>query len=361
MGAMRIGLIAPPWVPVPPPAYGGTELVIDILARGLRRAGHDVVLFTTGDATCPVERRWRYRRALGTEAPADAEARHVAMAYDLFDGKVDVIHDHTVAGPRRLALTNVRTPVVVTAHGPFVGDQLDALRPLAGRATLVAISRAHARSAPARTIDAVVPHGIELGTRPEGGGLGGYVAFLGRMNPDKGPDRAIQIARAAKVPIRLAGKMWETSERRFFAEEVQPLLGSDATYVGEVEGVAKRALLGAARALLNPIRWPEPFGLVMVEALACGTPVLTFDEGDAREIVRDGIDGYLCADEAAMASAIARLDRIDRRRCHEGIRERFAAPRMVAQYLDVYRAVLGRDSPAPATAPRAGAPAYGRG
>jgi glycosyltransferase involved in cell wall biosynthesis len=351
MSALRIGLIAPPWVPVPPPAYGGTEVVIDVLARGLQRAGHHVVLFATGDSTCPVPRRWRYERALGTEAPGEAEVGHVAAAYALLDGKVDVIHDHTLAGPRHLARTKVRTPVVVTAHGPFVPDQIAAYQPVSDRVALVAISHAHAAGAVGLPISAVIPHGLELDQTPVGTGGGGYVAFLGRMSPDKGPGRAIRAARAAGVPIRLAGKMWEAAERRCFAEQVEPLLGRDAVYVGEVRGVDKCAFLGEARALLNPILWPEPFGLVMIEALACGTPVVTFAEGAAPEIVRHGIDGFLCADEATMATAIGRLEELDRRRCREGVMARFAADRMVADYVALYRSLAEPSSSTDPAAP----------
>lgn len=342
MAGLRIGLIAPPWVPVPPLAYGGTELVVDLLARGLQRLGHEVVLFTTGDATCPVPRRWHYEHALGTEAPNDAEDRHVAAAYELLDGRVDVIHDHTLGGPRRLASTPARTPVVVTVHGPFVPELVTTYQPVADGVTLVAISRAHAASAPGLRFGAVIHHGLDVQAVPVGTGRGGYVAFLGRMNPDKGPARAIRAARAAGMPIRLAGKMWELAERRYFAEQVQPLLGKDAVYLGELCDGEKHALLGAARALLNPIRWPEPFGLVMIEALACGTPVLTFPEGAAPEIVRDGIDGFLCADEAAMVTAMGRLDELDRRRCRAGVTARFSAERMVEGYLALYRLARAR-------------------
>jgi glycosyltransferase involved in cell wall biosynthesis len=166
------------------------------------------------------------------------------------------------------------------------------------------------------------------------------VVFLGRMHPDKGAHRAVQAARLAGVPIRLAAKMWEPLERCYFEEQVEPLLGSDAVYLGEVAGAEKRTLLAGARALLNPIRWREPFGLVMVEALSCGTPVISFAEGSAPEIVRHGVNGFLVDDEADMAAAIAKIGTIDRAICRRDAVERFDARRMVLEYEQLFRRVV---------------------
>lgn len=339
---LRVGLIAPPWVTVPPSVYGGTELVLDVLARGLAGAGCDVRLFTTGDSTCPVPREWLYPDALGTTAPLRAELPHIERAYASFAG-LDVIHDHTLSGPLRTSAPTTATPVVTTLHGELLPD----LRPrYAGAAkrgvAIIAISHAQRRSAREVPVDAVIHHGIDVDAMPLGSGDGDYVLFLGRMSPDKGAHRAITAARAAGRRIVLAAKMWEPEEHRYFVECVEPLLGPDATYVGEVGPAAKRDLLCGAAALLNPIRWPEPFGLVMIEALACGTPVLAFAEGSAPEIVEHGRTGFLCRDEGDMARHLAHLDRLDRAACRASASSRFSAQRMVADHLSLYRAVIER-------------------
>ncbi len=339
---LRIGLIAPPWVAVPAPVYGGTELVVDQLARGLTRMGYEVVLFTTGDSTCPVDTRWLYPEALGTTASNGVEQAHVEAAYEAL-ASVDLIHDHTLSGPQWAVASGCRVPVVTTAHGPFTPELRRAYGAMAtGGVEVVAISHAQRRSATEIPIGTVIHHGIDTTGLPIGRGQGGYVAFLGRMHPDKGAHRAIEIARAAGKKILLAAKMWEPEERHYFETSVEPLLGPDAIYVGEVGGEAKRTFLEGAEALVNPIRWPEPFGLVMIEALASGTPVLSFPEGAAPEIVEHGRSGFLCADEAEMVEALHRVPDLDRHECRARVDERFSADRMVQDHLDLYERLVSR-------------------
>lgn len=335
---LRVGLIAPPWVPVPPPVYGGTERVIDELARGLVRAGCDVVLFTTGDSTCAVPRRWLYPTALGTVASQSAEQAHVERAYEELRG-VDVIHDHTLTGPLWVDRPP-GPPVITTMHGELLDELRLQYAAAAARVSIVAISHAQRRSAPELPVAAVIHHGIDLASSPIGPGDGGYVAFVGRMSPTKGAHRAILAARAAGRRILLAAKMWEPDERRYFAEVVEPLLGPDAEYVGEVGTEAKFALLRGAAALVNPIRWPEPFGLVMIEAMLCGTPVLSFLEGSAPEIVEHGRTGFLCRDEADMAEKLDLVGGLDRAACRASVEARFSTERMVADHLELYHRVL---------------------
>jgi glycosyltransferase involved in cell wall biosynthesis len=205
---------------------------------------------------------------------------------------------------------------------------------------IVAISDAQRRSAPEVRVAAVIHHGIDVGGFPLGRGDGRYVLFLGRMNPDKGVPRAIAAARAAGRKLLLAATMWEPEERRYFVECVEPLLGPDAIYVGEVGRRRKLALLAGAEALVNPIRWPEPFGLVMVESLACGTPVLAFPEGAAPEIVEHGRTGFLCSDEDDMASRIGLAADLDRATCRASVEARFSSERMVADHLALYRRLV---------------------
>jgi glycosyltransferase involved in cell wall biosynthesis len=324
--------------------------VIDQLARGLLDEGCEVVLFATGDSTCPVERRWLYPRALGTVTDPAAELAHVERAYhELAD--VDVIHDHTIAGPTWIERWSPQVPVVMTVHGPFTPELHEAYRWAARRASVVVISDAQRRSAPEFPVAAVIHHGVDVDRFPFGRGDGGYVVFLGRMSPDKGAHRAISVARAAGRRIVLAAKMWQPAERRYFAACVEPHLGDDAVFIGEIGGDRKLNLLAGAEALINPIRWPEPFGLVMVEALACGTPVLSFRHGAAPEIVEHGRTGFLCDDEGDMAERLAMVPDLDRSACRASAETRFSRRRMVADYLALYRRVLSGSVEAPVWLP----------
>ncbi len=335
---LSVGLIAPPWVTVPPGLYGGTEIVVDQLARGLTARGCDVTLFTAGDSTCPVQRRWHYSHALSTIADLDAELAHVRHAYEVMSN-VDIVHDHTLLGPIWARAHGHPGPVVTTMHGRFTPDLIEQFRTIDDRVEIVAISESQRRSAVGVRINRVIHHGLDLGAFPFGGGDGGYVLFLGRMSPDKGAHRAIEIARAAGRKILLAAKMWEPCEHRYFAEQVEPLLGDDAIFLGAVGGPDKLDLLGRAAALVNPIRWPEPFGLVMIEALACGTPVLSFPEGAAPEIVDHGRTGFLCHDNSDMTARLTQIDRIDRGACRQSVADRFSTERMVADHLELYASV----------------------
>ena len=229
-----MGIIAPPWLPVPPVAYGGTENVIDILARGLVAAGVDVVLVTTGDATCPVPRRWVFPRALGVGNGGVAEeARHVIGAYSMLHD-VDIVHDNSIVGPL-YALSVPSPPVVTTNHGPFDEMLTPLYRAISQRTPVVAISHHQASEAAGVSIAAVIHHGIDVERIPFGCGTGGYAAFLGRMHPNKGIEEAITAARAAGMPLRIAAKMTEPAEREYFNARVAPRLGGDIEYVGELQ------------------------------------------------------------------------------------------------------------------------------
>jgi len=336
---MRIGVIAPPWTPVPPPFYGGTELVVDLLSRGLADRGHEVVLFTTGDSTCPVPRRWALEHAEGGRIGVGVvEARHVLHAYDAV-GDVELVHDHTIFGPM-YAERIPDLPVVTTAHGPFDDDLYDLYRHAARRHTLVCVSHHQRSTAPDVPVARVIHHGIDASSFPVGDGTGGYALFLGRMAPEKGPRRAIEACRKADVPLRIVAKMREKRERAYYEAEIVPMLGDDIQYLGEVEHSEKVELLAGAMALVNPIRWPEPFGLVMTEALACGTPVITFPEGAAPEIVEHGRTGFVCADEAAMADCLGRVGELDRAACRAAVEGPFSARRMVDDHVRLYTDVL---------------------
>jgi len=340
---MRIGLGAPPWTPIPPRLYGGIALVVDQLARGLQDAGHEVMLFATGDSTCPVPRRWVLEEAEGQRIGMTVpEIRHVLHAYEALRS-YDVVHDHTLVGPFH-AERFPGLPVATTIHGPFNAELTDIYRSIADRVPIVAISHAQRRSAPEIPIARVIHHGVDAGEFPVGDGegddAGPYLLFLGRLSDDKGAHRAVEVARKSGVRILLAGKMREVWERAYFHERVEPLLGPDAEYLGEVSHERKIELLGGASALLFPIRWNEPFGMVMLESMACGTPVLAFPEGAAPEVVDDGLTGYLCEDESAMVEAVGRLDDIDRRACRRVVEGYFSTHRMVAEHVDLFESLV---------------------
>jgi glycosyltransferase involved in cell wall biosynthesis len=337
--ALRIGLIAPPWVAVPPPVYGGTEVVVDHLARGFVAAGHSVSLFTTGDSTCPVERHWVLPEAVGTTGSMIDELGHVEAAYaELAD--CDVVHDHTLMGPLWSIVNRVRPAVVATAHGEFIPELTALYAAIGDQVAVIAISHHQRSTAPTVPVARVIHHGIDVDRVPLGRGDGGYVVFLGRMHPAKGVHRAVAVARAAGKRLLIAAKIWEPAERRYFAECVEPLLGSDAVYIGQVGGRDKWDLLGGAEALVNPIRWAEPFGLVMIEALAAGTPVLAYAEGAAGEIVDHGRTGFICRDEDDMASRLRTITEIDRHECRRAAESRFSTDRMINDHVALYRDVV---------------------
>ena len=324
---------------MPPELYGGIELVVDRLARGFHRQGHDVLLFTTGESTCPVPKAWLLPHAEGQRIGAAVpELRHVLAAYDVVRD-YDIVHDHTVAGPF-LAERWPELNVVTTVHGDLEGELADLYARIADRVPIIAISHSQRRPVPDIPFARVIHHGLDAEDFPFGNGDGGYCFFLGRMAPDKGAHRAIIAARKAGFPLRMAAKMREPWEMEYFENEVQPHLGDDIQYLGEVPHEQKLELLAGARALLFPIRWSEPFGMVMIEAMACGTPVIAFPEGAATEVVEDGKTGFLVHDEVEMADAISRVDQLDRATCRAAVEGYFSTDRMVAEHIALFESIL---------------------
>ncbi|MBO0837814.1 MAG: glycosyltransferase family 4 protein [Actinobacteria bacterium] len=344
---MRIGLIAPPWVPVPPPAYGGTEVVIDNLARGLQELGHEVRLFTVGESECPVPTDFLFPQPMAPIGSTVPETAHVLAAYESL-ADMDIIHDHTFLGPLISGLRGMRRPPVVTTnHGPYSRETLPVLEEVAKHASTIAISHSQARQSRENgglvPIAAVIHHGIDLDLYKPGPGGGGYVMFIGRMAADKGVHHAIRVAKQAKRKLVLSTKMREEKEFRYFEKEVRPLLDPADHLPGEIPLQERIELLRHADALVNPITWKEPFGLVMAEALACATPVLAFANGAAPEIIDSGVTGYLCRDEGEMLSAIEQVGGIDRDQCRETAERRFSLQRMARDHERLYRRVLETD------------------
>ena len=358
---LRIAVLAPPWIPVPPGGYGGIEAVVELLCDALVARGHDVTLFAA-----PGSHSTAHVQALLEEPHPDTigsalhESDHVACAWERVDQAAahghpfDLLHDHS--GFTALAMADrVRVPVVHTIHGAFDRDTTRFYRRHGRKATLVAISRSQAASAPISVrISGVVPDPIAverwaLSTRKQD-----YVLWIGRMDPVKGAHRAIEAARLAGSTLVLAGPV-QAGQERYFREQIEPHIdGLRVRYVGEVTGAAKQRLYANARALLMPVRWREPFGMVMVEALATGTPVIAFPEGAAAEIVIDGQNGMLVADEHEMARAIDQvgaMGAIDPARCRASVAERYDIAVTATGYERVYRRVAGVERTPAALAP----------
>jgi glycosyltransferase involved in cell wall biosynthesis len=301
-----------------------------------------VRLFTVGESRCPVRRDWLFARPPDPMGTSIEEAAHVLAAYDAL-ADVDVIHDHSVLGPLVApAHSRHRTPVVSTHHGPFTAVNQRIFAKIAERAAVIAISHDQASRAGRVPVSAVIHHGIDLDAYQFGPGDGGYLLFLGRMSPDKGVHLAVRAAHAAGRPLRLASKIREPAEWEYFERTVRPLLGPNDDLMTEPGFDQQLRLLRHATALLNPICWPEPFGLVMAESLACGTPVVGFASGAAPEIVDDGRTGFLCADEAALVAAVDRVTELDRHACRTAVEERFSMGRMASEHEALYRRVVHR-------------------
>ena len=338
---MKVAMLAPPWIPVPPPGYGGIEQVIALLAAELTERGNEVTLF----AAPGTRSRAQVQSPLEDPHPEDIEMSlyevdHVASTFarlEQADTPFDVLHDN--CGFTAFAFADrVDTPVIHTLHGPFTDDTTAFYRRHGHKARAVALSRYQADQAPAELdVVAVIGNPIVVDDFPFGADPGDYVLWIGRLDPDKGPNRAIAAAQEAGAELVLAGPV-QPGQESFFEHEVEPHLDDRIRYVGEV-GDEKRDLYAKARALLMPIRWPEPFGLVMTEAMACGTPVIAFPEGSAPEIVRDGETGFVVDDEREMAEAIARVGELDRERCRESARERFDVSAVAEAYESAYEAV----------------------
>jgi glycosyltransferase involved in cell wall biosynthesis len=334
-------VIGPPFIEIPPRGYGGTELFIGNLARDLFRRGEEVVVYGNGDSSLPCPVRWRYPHG---DWPCESAVRaqlknadHTAWAVRDALEFADVIHLNDIVGLPFTMFTEV--PTVLTIHHPHEPELSEQY--LRYPETLyVAIAKWLRRSEPMPRVH-VVHHGIPVSDYTWSGEKDDYVAFLGRMAPCKGPHLAIEAARRAGIRLKLAGEI-QPYFNDYWEQQVRPLVdGDQIEYIGEADFAAKNALLSKARALLFPIQWDEPFGLVMVEAMACGTPVLAFAGGAVEEVVVDGVNGWICRDVDEMARRIASPG-VAASSCRTFVEENFSVAKMTERYLDVYRCALGR-------------------
>jgi glycosyltransferase involved in cell wall biosynthesis len=343
---MRIAQVSPLFESVPPALYGGTERVVSYLTEALVRQGHEVTLFASGDSrtaatlvpACPVA-LWR-----------DPEVRetlpqHVRLIELVFQqaSRFDVLHFHT----DYLHFPLVRrhsTATVTTLHGLVHPHDVRALLDEYQDVPLVSISDSQRAPVPSAGWQGTVYHGLPRTLFQPGDAAGDYLAFLGRMSPEKGVDHAIEIARLAGVPLTIAAKIYP-EERAYFDATIAPLLDASkglVRFIGEIGGRDKEAFLGHARALLFPIEWAEPFGLVMIESLACGTPVIAWRKGSVPEIIDDGVTGFIVESVEEAVRAVRSLDAIDRATCRRAFEMRFDADRMAGEYTKVYEQVIER-------------------
>jgi glycosyltransferase involved in cell wall biosynthesis len=344
---MKIGQIAPPMESVPPRLYGGTERVVSYLTEELVNMGHDVTLFASGDSLTAAN----LVACAPTALRLDDQVRDTIPYYMLMLERVrqqahnfDILHFHIDYFHFPL-FRSIARRTVTTLHGRLDSPGLPAFYSAFDTMPLVSISDAQRAPLPKVDFAATIHHGLPLELHgPTFDPRGGYVAFLGRISSEKGPEQAIQIARVLGIPLKIAAKVDKVDEA-YFRERVAPLLnGPGVEFIGEINERQKTKFLGEALALLFPIDWPEPFGLTMIEAMACGTPVLAFRRGSVPEIIDDGVTGVIVDGMDQAAAALPRVLGLDRRAVRRRFEERFSSRSMAKNYLNLYRSML---APAP--------------
>ena len=341
--ALRIAVVSPPYYELPPAGYGGIERICWSLAEGLVDRGHDVTLVGAGAAATRARfvATFAAPRPEGTDEETTIEVVHAARAAAALEElELDLVHDHTRAGPLTAAARTA--PTLVTVHSALAGpdSQLDHCTAVARWSRLVAISESQRRAAPDLPWVGLVPNGIDVDDFPFRADKDDFVLFLGRMSAYKGVHLAIRAAREAGRRLVIAGTWTTQTERAYFDDEVLPHLGPDVEWLGSVAGEVKTAALASAQCVLFPVVWEEPFGLVQIEAMACGTPVVGLRAGSVPEVVDDGVTGIVCDAPEELAGAIDEARRLDPARCRAHVRERFAAASMVERYEDLYRRVI---------------------
>ena len=352
---MRIAIVSPPFIATPPARYGGTELFVATLACELHARGHEVTVYANGESRLPCSVRWRYRDSdWPITDPSRAHlknADHTAWAMRHAAGTADVLHINDVVGVPFTRFVDL--PTVLTIHHPHE-EYLTEQYVRYPHVDYVAIAGWLARKEPMPKVH-VIRHGIHVSDYECSETKDDYVAFLGRLTPCKGPHLAIAAARKAGIRLKMAGEV-QPAFLDYWEEQVRPHVdGRDVEFVGDVDLEGKNRLLSRARAMLFPIQWEEPFGLVMVESMACGTPVLAFRGGAVDEIVVDGTNGWVCRDVDDMAARIADL-RVAPAACREFVTRHFSDVRMADDYLRVYeRAIASHEVMQQASVPRANA------
>jgi len=339
--SLRIAQVAPLTESVPPKLYGGTERVVATLTDELVRQGHQVTLFASGDSTTSAKLVATVPWALRLARSVDPLASHLLQVEQVARraAEFDIIHFHIA--PLHFSLARRLTvPHVTTLHGRLDCPEIVALYNEFTDIPVISVSNAQREPLPHQNWVGTVYHGLPARELTPGPGNGGYLAFLGRISPEKRVDRAIEIAKACGRRLKIAAKV-DPVDQRYFEREIAPLLDHPLIeFCGEIGDGQKAAFLGGASALLFPIDWPEPFGLVMIESLACGTPVVAIRNGSVPEVLEDGVTGFICDTVAEAVEATRRVETLSRRACRRAFERRFTATRMAEDYLTLYRQLV---------------------
>ncbi|MEW6476030.1 MAG: glycosyltransferase family 4 protein [Actinomycetota bacterium] len=334
---LRIAEVAPPYLPVPPTGYGGIELVVALLANGLVARGHDVTLFASPESHTAARLVSPIERPLGpSDLVHDEYDMLQATSAHLRAEDFDVVHDHTVHGPALAALQPDGPPVIHTLHGPWTDAARTFYGGLQHHVHLVAISETQRADNPDVTYAGVVPNGIDVEQYPLREDKEERLVFMGRCNREKGPELAVQVAARAGLPLTMVVKRAEPEEQRYWDEAVVPHLTGNEEIIEAVGHDEKIDLFGRALGVLMPVQWHEPFGLVMAEAMACGTPVIAQPLGAAQEVVADGETGFLREGADAMAEAVSQLSELSARACRDRVVRHFSAEVMVNRYEEIF-------------------------
>jgi glycosyltransferase involved in cell wall biosynthesis len=346
---MKIAQLSPLWESVPPQLYGGTERIVSYLTEELVRQGHEVTLFASGDskttaqlqAGCPRALRLHDTSLINRDAPLLLMQERALGAAS---AEYDIIHSHLDFLSFPLS-RRAHAPVVTTLHGRLDLPELQPIFNEYAEMPVVSISNAQRKPLPQANWAGTVYHGIPKNLYSPHDRPGSYLAFLGRISPEKCPDHAIEIAKRVGIPLRIAAKV-DPADQAYFKQKIERLLDHPLIeYVGEINDAEKNDFLGEAVALLCPYDWPEPFGLVLIEAMACGTPVLAYRQGSIPEVIDHGVTGYICDNIGEMAEAVAGLSLLDRTRCREIFEKRFTVERMVKDYVAIYENMAASHRP----------------
>lgn len=354
---MKIAILSTPWIAVPPIGYGGIELVVANLTEGLVKKGHEVMLFATGDSKTSARLEYFYEKALGNDRfLKDNTFLNLQHTYEFFkllkSEKFDIVHNNNQYFPM-FFFDLQETPFIHTLHGAFYKDLISPSGFVKEKRDIllafknhpyVSISNHQQTSMPqlnyVKTVyNGIIPEQFELSR-----GDGNYLAWIGRITSNKGIDTAINVARKLNIPIKIAGFI-DPGDKEYFEKEIKPLVDDNVEFVGELKDLkVKSDFLGGAIATLFPIRWHEPFGLVMIESMACGTPVIAFNKGSVPEIVENGKSGFIVETEEEMTEAVKKVGQIDRSYCRQHAVKNFNVDVMVDGYLEAYKKVLDSSS-----------------
>jgi glycosyltransferase involved in cell wall biosynthesis len=344
---MHIAQIAPLTEAIPPKLYGGTERVVSWLTEELIALGHEVTLFASGDSITSAQLEAVWPRALRLDGSVrDPNGLHMLMLERVYQraGEFDFLHFHLDYYPFSL-FSRQATPFATTLHGRLDLPELQPVFDEFSSLPVISISNAQRRPLPQANWVRTVHHGLPKDLLRPKPVKPSYFGFLGRIAPEKGVDRAIRIAEHCGVPLKIAAKV-DNADREYYEEKIKPMMQStNVEFIGEINDSQKSEFLSGATVLLVPIDWPEPFGLVMIEAMACGTPVIAFNRGSVPEIIEDGVTGFIVEDINGAIGAVDRLGHLSRARIRQQFEERFTARRMAMDYLSIYRSLADKKAP----------------